>query len=348
MKKIAVLFTGGTIGSRQEKGSINVTPGGGWRLLEHYLEQRNRREVTFAPRQLMETLSENLQPHAWETMAQGVKQAWEEGCDGILLTHGTDTLPYTSAALSFLLGASLPVPVFLISADFPLEDGRTNGFANFSAAVDCICQIPLRGVFVPYCQGAQCFLHLGTRLEESRPFADDFSSAGGLWWAKAENGGFLLKPTRPGLTPQAVGEKPFVPPPGGVFSDRILYIKPYPGLRYELLLSAAEKNPPAAVLHGTYHSGTACTGESVPFSAVAFIKSCTKSGIPVYLAPVPKGEKEQYASTCSLLEAGALSLGYLPAPAALTKLMLAYGSPLSEKERLEYLQTDAFFEHMDV
>lgn len=57
--------------------------------------------------------------------------------DGIVVTHGTDTLQYTSAFLAYIFDG-LNVPIVLVSANYPLDDSRSNGFENFVGAIDFI------------------------------------------------------------------------------------------------------------------------------------------------------------------------------------------------------------------
>ena len=57
--------------------------------------------------------------------------------DGIIVTHGTDTLPYSAAALSYALGNNC-IPVCLVSSNYPIEDERANGVDNLHGAIRLI------------------------------------------------------------------------------------------------------------------------------------------------------------------------------------------------------------------
>ncbi len=57
--------------------------------------------------------------------------------DGIIITHGTDTLPFTAAALGMCF-AYAEIPILLVSSNYILDDPRANGLTNFTAAVDYI------------------------------------------------------------------------------------------------------------------------------------------------------------------------------------------------------------------
>src|SRR5512136_3287716 len=82
--------------------------------------------------------SENITQKHWSELAQTVAKRIEQGVDGVVIAHGTDTMAYTSAALSFAL-QNLPVPVVVVgaqrSSDRPSSDAATNliGAVNASA-----------------------------------------------------------------------------------------------------------------------------------------------------------------------------------------------------------------------
>lgn len=72
--------------------------------------------------------SSNIQPEEWITIAEAINQ-YADKCDGIVLTHGTDTMAYTASMLSFML-AGIRIPVVLTGAQYPAvypdSDGRRN------------------------------------------------------------------------------------------------------------------------------------------------------------------------------------------------------------------------------
>ncbi len=78
---------------------------------------------------LYSELSENLTTAHWQKMAEETARRIGEGADGVIIAHGTDTMHYTSAALSFAL-QNLPVPVLVVgaqrSSDRPSSDAASN------------------------------------------------------------------------------------------------------------------------------------------------------------------------------------------------------------------------------
>ena len=93
MKKLTLLATGGTIAS--VAGENGLTPGiSGAELLE----QVNLPGVENTCRDVFALDSSNVQPEEWRALARAAHEALKT-CDGVVITHGTDTMAYTAAAL---------------------------------------------------------------------------------------------------------------------------------------------------------------------------------------------------------------------------------------------------------
>lgn len=74
--------------------------------------------------------SSNMQPEEWEFIARTIHECWGE-YDGVVLTHGTDTMAYTAAALSFLL-QGIPIPVVLTGAQLPITHPLSDATDNLA------------------------------------------------------------------------------------------------------------------------------------------------------------------------------------------------------------------------
>ena len=113
MKQIAVLFTGGTIGSRrldEHRVNLGTAP---YTLLTQHEEECPQSGVTFLTGEPLHLLSENMHPQHWVAMERAVRTLPLDTLSGVVLTHGTDTLAYSAAALSLLL-SDLSIPVLLV------------------------------------------------------------------------------------------------------------------------------------------------------------------------------------------------------------------------------------------
>ena len=356
MKNILVVFTGGTIGSTASEGTINTSSDAPFKLIQQFQQHyENHQQIHISTIQPLQILSENLAPCVWQTLISAIEAQQPDQYDGIIMTHGTDTLAYTAAALSFYFN-TIKIPMLLVSSDYPLDDNRANGLENFICAVEFILQNSQTGVFVPYRNQQQTLqVHKGSRLVCSLQLSGDFFSVQGKSFMQFENGQFSLlksstKPilgkNRPLLLERAIGggnEIKKIPQIKANFSDRVLMIKPYPGLNYDHFnLENVD-----AVLHDLYHSGTACAstqwGEN--YSLLEFIKRCGEQDIKVYLAPAIKSANA-YQSTRALIEQGAEMIWNMSIEAAYVKLMLAYGNFRDEQQITEFIDRDIAGEHV--
>jgi L-asparaginase len=136
LKRIILLATGGTIASakREEGGPLTPVFSAGELLAFipqiHSLCEASARDIMYMD-------SSNIQPEEWQIIARETFAALEE-YDGVLITHGTDTLAYTASMLSFML-RGLDKPVILTGAQLPINDlmsdARRNLESGFAAAL---------------------------------------------------------------------------------------------------------------------------------------------------------------------------------------------------------------------
>ena len=341
MKNILVVFTGGTIGSTACDGVINTSQQQGFKLIQLFQSLPQSETVHFDCIQPLQILSENLHPRVWETLIHAIEQQNPADYDGIIVTHGTDTLAFTAAALSFYFHY-LNKPLLLVSSNYPLEHPQANGLQNFSCAVEFIVQQIQNGVFVPYANPHQITqVHIGTRLASSLQLSGDFISVQSKSYLSFENGEFhcvngaalAVFKNREGLNLKAD------------FSKRILLIKPYPGMDY----SAFDLTGVDAVLHDLYHSGTACTATEwgSNHTLLEFLHRCQKNGICCYLAPALK-TADLYAGSCELLRHGAIVLWNMSLEVAYVKLLLGYGN-FSEPEKIaKFMFNNIALEHVKI
>jgi L-asparaginase len=338
MKNILVIFTGGTIGSVAADGTINTDGNTSFKLIQLFQQQYEcRQQIHFDTIQPLQILSENLAPPAWKTLIAAIETARPDQYDGVIITHGTDTLAYTACALGFYFNA-IKIPMLLVASDYPLDHPKANGVENFICAIEFILQKSEAGIFVPYRNQQQITqLHQGTRLACSLQLSGDFFSVQGKSYLQFENRQFSL------LNPPANQTLAKTIPLKAHFSERILIIKPYPGLDY----SRFNLDNVDAVLHDLYHSGTACAslqwGEN--HSLVEFIKRCKNLSITVYLAPAIKSA-DAYQSTQALIGQGAEIIWNMSIEAAYVKLLLAYGNFDEKQEIMDFMTMNIAGEHL--
>jgi L-asparaginase len=336
MKNILIVFTGGTIGSVTAEGTIKTSGNSPSKLLQLFQQHyKNHQQIHFKTIKPLQILSENIGPPAWKALIDAIEAENLSQYHGIIITHGTDTLAYTAAALSYYFNAA-KLPILLVSSNYPLENPDANGLENFICAIEFILQINQAGVFVPYRNPQYpTQLHKGSRLASSLQLSGDFFSVQGKSYMQFENQRFLQLNTLPEPSKKKYRLK-------ADFSKRILLIKPYPGLDY----SYFDLNAIDVVLHDLYHSGTGCSSEQwgANLSMLSFLKRCREHRIKVYLAPAIKSANA-YETTRALLDEGAEMIWNMSLESAYAKLLLAYGNFNVEQEIIDFLNEDIAGEH---
>lgn len=347
MKNILVVFTGGTIGSRTKGSSIDVDTGIGYELLRTYREQFGDEQAAFDCIQPFTLLSENMLPDDWLMLIQAISAHDPSRYDGVIIAHGSDTLAYTAAAVSYAF-ADVPVPVLLTASNYPPDDPRSEAIRNLAACVSMITHDPLPGVFVVLEDNlGRSIVHLATRIKQSQPFTDQIDSANGCPFGEIIDGRLKLQAVQqnPGVNELRAWKErkqPHIPS----FTGDVLYIKPYPGFRYSHIQLAA--NPPQAVLIELYHSGTTGTRFARPEDTLEqFIELCRQLGVDVYAAPLKDADGKLYATSHALFEYGVIPLDRISVEAALVKLMLAYGTLHEQDAIRQLLRRSLFFEFIE-
>ncbi|WP_026314470.1 asparaginase [Heyndrickxia acidiproducens] len=144
MKKLLLLATGGTIASVKRKEGL--VPGLSAEELLRYVEH-----TAFAANVTAEILmnrdSTNMQPEHWVEIAGAVAKNYDQ-YDGFVITHGTDTLGYTAAALSYML-QGLQKPVVITGSQVPISFKKTDAKKNLSDAL-LFASEDIGGVFVVF------------------------------------------------------------------------------------------------------------------------------------------------------------------------------------------------------
>ncbi len=144
MQKILILATGGTIASDvSEKGlapelSVSQIVSGSLHTMP---------ECHIDCRDILSLDSSNIQPEEWQTIAREVAAEWQH-YDGIVVTHGTDTMGYTASALSYML-RNIPIPVVLTGSQLPFVHPLTDATDNVRCAV-AMAQTGKPGVYLAF------------------------------------------------------------------------------------------------------------------------------------------------------------------------------------------------------
>lgn len=270
-----VIFTGGTIGSSEKGNYIGTEKNKAYLLINMYEREYGKEDfVTDCP---FEILSENMTCEEYPVLVASVQKMISKKVDGIILTHGSDTIQYTAALLSYVLNPE--IPIMIVCSNYVLEDERANGPGNFCAAVDFIKNKRGKGIFVPY-KGADGITRIfyGNNLLKHDIYSDELRALGDAYYGYYLRGEFVKSDKE---NPCVITKRYELPEKVRPMSD-ILVINPYPGMKYPDVTGYK------AVLHTTFHSGTICTKSD---DLYRFAENAQKCSIPVYLLGTADGRE---------------------------------------------------------
>jgi glutamyl-tRNA(Gln) amidotransferase subunit D len=148
LPKILILHTGGTIASKVDYQTGAVTPKfSPEELLELFPELKNLAHVDSIL--LGNIVSDDMRFAHYNIMAEKIAEELKKDSTlkGIIITQGTDTIHYTSAALSFML-EHVSIPVVIVGSQRSSDRGSSDAATNLISAVTFIANTSLAGVFI--------------------------------------------------------------------------------------------------------------------------------------------------------------------------------------------------------
>ena len=337
LPQVAILSTGGTIASRVDYRTGGVRPA----LTANDLYSVVPELAGIAAIEteiLLSIFSENITPTNWTEIAKSVARHIENGKSGVIIAHGTDTLGYTAAALSFAL-QDLSVPVVVVgsqrSADRPSSDGAT----NLLAAVNAAATAPFAGVFVAMHETVSdkgIVFHRGTKVRKCHTSRrDTFKSINTSPVAKLEDGTFTLLVED---YDKRDSNRRLVLKPN--FDENVALVKFYPSMDPKVIGWYVENGFRGIVLEGT---GLGHVGSFL----FPFIKEAVENDVIVVMTSQciwGRLGMEVYNTGRDLLNLGVIPLEDMLAETALVKLMWIFGQTKDTDEAKQMLKTNIAYE----
>lgn len=144
MKKILIIATGGTIASKDSgeglAPQLNVDD-----LINYVPNIKNKCEL--AGKMIMNIDSSNMTPSDWQIISKSVYDNYRD-YDGFVITHGTDTMAYTSSALTYML-KNLDKPVIVTGSQYSIAEDFTDAMQNLHDSVLFALE-DIKGVFIAF------------------------------------------------------------------------------------------------------------------------------------------------------------------------------------------------------
>jgi len=318
---LSILGCGGTIASRIDyrTGAVDAatTPAELVNAFAHLSKKPLRAKSLFS------ISSEDTTPAHWQKIAQAAADEIKDGAHGVVITHGTDTMSYSSAALSFML-QNLPCPVIFTGSQRSSDRSSSDALLNMQAAL-LAADSDLSGVFICMHENLSddsCLLHFGAKarkMHTSRrdafrsincrpaacvsPLQGHFERISPL--AQPRNSGKLLLDTK--------------------INPNVALIYSYPGIRPEMIASLSKYEGVVIAGTGLGHVPSNTSGDKDAVPVIKEVSQLISSGIPVVIAPQAiygRINLNVYSSGRVLAEAGAIGhLCDFTPEAAYVKLM---------------------------
>ncbi|MEG0862232.1 MAG: asparaginase [Pseudomonas sp.] len=305
---LLVLYTGGTIGMLETPQGL--APAGGFeaRMRDYLATHPQAPGIAWQLRELSPLLdSANMQQANWLSMREAIVEAVkQDGHDAILVLHGTDTLAYSAAALSFLL-LGLDVPVVLTGSMLPAGAPDSDAWGNLCGALSLFEAGIENGVQLYF---AGQLLH-GARASKLRSEAFDAFAA--------------LPRHRDG---QRAGQIPAVLTYCQPRTPVNLAVLPvFPGLQAAHVRALIDSGVKGLLLE-CYGSGTGPSDDEALLQVLADARQ--RGVLVVAISQCPQGSVlfDTYAAGSRLRDAGLVSAGGMTREAALAKLFALLGAGL--------------------
>lgn len=333
--KILVILTGGTIACKVENNIIDTNSDTAYDILRLFNSTAvaKQNKIDFTIKQPFTILSENYTANTYNTLIDYLYSSDINEYDGVIITHGSDTLSYTSAMVGMLM-RDTKIPIILTASDYPLSDERANGLSNFSACVEFIKSKLCSGVFTAYGEKGHTYIYLSTRICEADPVTDSFTACGNAVVAQVIDNNLCQINEALISMLKNKNNRLFIEKP--VIENDILLIKTYPNQHYNRYNIDGLK----AVVIYMYHSATACTvGENT--NLCSFIERCNRSDVDVYIASL-KAKAEEYATAYEIESLKINKLYNISKESAYIKALLAYNQ--QEYSAVDVMNTNIYFE----
>ena len=318
-KKILLLTTGGTIASVPGGEGLEPHRSG---VMERELEQlRTYYDITVQDVMCLD--SSNMTPEEWQLIARHVFEN-RAGFDGVVISHGTDTMAYSASAVTFML-PDIDLPVVFTGSQLPLADMLSDGPDNLRTAF-AMAASGHSGVFLAFDRKVM----LGCRAVKVRASGfSAFESVNARYAAQVSNRGLVVDPE---ILPKRKGEARLCTD----ISRNVFLLKLTPGLNpavFDMLAAMGYK--------GIVIEAFGLGGINVLQKGLRGIRRAVEDGISVVVTTqclYDSSDLRVYQVGNKLLDLGVIQGRDMTSEAAMTKLMWAIGQGMEQTQIAELFE----------
>ena len=321
LPKISILGTGGTIASRIDYKTGAVNPAFSAEELYSIIPELS--DYANINTELISNIaSEQMNPEDWKNMAEKVIEKIRDENQGIVIGHGTDTMAYTSAALSFAL-VNCPIPVILTGAQRSTDRPSSDASLNMISSVIVASKNQLNGVYLAMhssIEDNEVSIHCGTRVRKNHTSRRDAFQSIGIEPIAIVNQGNVTINKKFNDNKNKFEIKVN-------FDENVSLLKFHPGFNPKIIDSIVDSNTKGIILEGTGlgHVNSKCNSA---------IKRAIDKGMFVGMTSQCLNGRIKmtvYSAGRDLLKLGVIPLEDMLPETALVKLMWAYGNYKDEE-----------------
>jgi glutamyl-tRNA(Gln) amidotransferase subunit D len=323
LPKLLLISTGGTIASKVDYRTGGVTPA----LTAAELNASVPELADIAnidTEVLFSEYSENLLPEHWKKIAEKINSCLNSEYKGIIIAHGTDTMQYTSSALSFSL-ANIPIPVALVGSQRSSDRPSSDAALNLISAAKFLIHCNTTGIYVVMHNTAsddEVACHWGTRVRKNH------TSKRNAFQTIGDSPAFIIKNDE--ITRNQnfdyLRKREYIPRIN--FDTRVALVKYYPGLEASIINNIIDSGYKAIIFEGT---GLGHIGKSMYES----VDKAKKRGLFLGMTSQcidGRVSMTVYESGRDLLNLGIIPLNDMIPETALVKAMWALGNSKNIQE----------------
>ena len=321
LPKISILGTGGTIASRIDYKTGAVNPAFSAEELYSIIPELS--DYANINTELISNIaSEQMNPEDWKNMAEKVIEKIKDENQGIIIGHGTDTMAYTSAALSFAL-VNCPIPVILTGAQRSTDRPSSDASLNMISSVIVASKNQLNGVYLAMhssIEDNEVSIHCGTRVRKNHTSRRDAFQSIGIEPIAIVNQGNVTINKKFNDNKNKFEIKVN-------FDENVSLLKFHPGFNPKIIDAIVDSNTKGIILEGTGlgHVNSKCNSA---------IKRAIDKGMFVGMTSQCLNGRIKmtvYSAGRDLLKLGVIPLEDMLPETALVKLMWAYGNYKDEE-----------------
>lgn len=334
-RSILLIYTGGTIGMKQDPDTLALKPFNFNQILEEVPELRKFgcRIDTYSFDPVID--SSDVQPAFWVKLTTLIRDNYEK-YDGFVVLHGTDTMSFTASALSFMF-ENLAKPVVLTGSQLPIGMLRTDGKENLISSIEIASAVGPDGhpVVPEVCIYFESQLYRGNRTTKYN--AENFRAFRSANYPVLADVGIHIKYNTSLIRYPLDWNAPLHVSQN--LDTNVAVLKIFPGITPAVVDAVLNMEGLRGVVLETFGSGNAPTAEWF----VGRIKEAVRRGLVVLNVTqchAGKVDMDAYATGVALKQEGVLSGFDSTTEAALTKMFFVFGQSNSDKKVKKLLQSD--------